>query len=300
LGQQAAVPANLVVSSSVVPTLQAALDLAEREFADGAEDVTILVLPGHYISQRGKTTGAGKGRTLTITSSGPPVEQTVFDGNGTVSGWLDVQGRPDGATNLTISGLTVTHYSSAISLNGSRDDRNNFVSRVIVKDNVFDTIGQGSLDQGKPSTAVIRLVNGSQNEIVGNLFVHSRNVQECNLLHSIYVAHNSTKNFISKNKFQDACGDSIRFRDNSNDNLVQSNRFEDAWATSPVSNWFCDASRRRGCTKVGGECPALNNRLIGNELVAHRLADNGLTSSFGDISTKNCPAPAGAQHFIVQ
>jgi hypothetical protein len=102
--------------------------------------------------------------------------------------------------------------------------------------------------------------------IKNNRFIHIKNRERCLLLHSIYVAHDSTKNVIEGNIFEDSCGDAIRFRDGSSANLVKDNIFIDAWDKAPVSDWYCDRDRRDDCTKATGECPSImssaNKRLL--------------------------------------
>jgi len=277
--------------------LQAAIDLAQKRFAEGYRDVTIRVKPGRYPGQQAKTTGAGKGRRLIITSVNEQ-GRAIFDGGDKIDTWLTIPSMAGEPANLVVSGLTVTHYGTAITMNGSRDDLKKTVNHVEIRANFFDTIGQAVAKKGQPSTAVIRLVNGDDNQIIGNRFTHFRNAERCGLLHAIYVAHNSTGNLIKDNQFEDGCGDAIRFRDTSGNNVVQGNRFEDAWEHAPITDWYCDASSRTDCTKRTGECPSLDNRLIGNQLVAHRVRDEGMVAEFGDVQTKMCPAAPGAKRFV--
>lgn len=280
-------------------SLQAAIDLAQKKFADGYREVTIHVKPGRYLGQQARTAGAGKGHRLVITSVHEQ-GRAVFDGEDKVDTWLTIPGRVGEPTNMVVSGLTITHYGTAITMNGSRDDLSNAVSHVEIRANFFDAIGQASKTQGQPSTAVIRLVNGDDNQIVGNRFTHFRNAESCSLLHALYVAHHSTGNLIKDNQFADGCGDAIRFRDTSSDNLVQDNRFDDAWSNAPITDWYCDASSRTDCTKRTGECPSVDNRLVGNQMAAHHAPDKGMTAEFGPIQTTMCPAKPDAKRFIVQ
>jgi len=199
--------------------LQAAIDMADKKFADGYQEVTVRVLPGRYQAQTAKTAGPGAGKRLVITASGEN-GKAIFDGSGKADTWLRISGRVGQPTNLVVSGLRIMNYITAITMNGSRDNLDNAVSQVEIRKNVFDSIGQFRAED-KPSTAVIRLVNGDNNQIVGNRFVHYRNLQQCSLLHAIYVAHNSTGNLIKDNEFEDGCGDAIRFRDTSSNNIVQ-------------------------------------------------------------------------------
>lgn len=297
LGPAATAKADGKSPQSALPTLQDALVLAQDKFKEGSVNVTIRVLPGRYVAQSATTAGAAPGGSLTIAAvedAGRP----VFDGGDQDLTWLTVTGRVGQPANLKVFGLRIQNYLTAITLNGSRNRLNNAVSKVVIRNNFFEGIGQRKRGTGKPSTAVIRLVNGDDNSIVNNRFIQFRNVEKCSLLHGIYLAHNSTGNLVKDNQFEDGCGDAIRFRDGSGGNQVEDNRFTDAWAGSPISDWYCDASGRDDCTKQSGECPSLDNTLSRNQLVAHRLADKGLTEEFGDASPKHCTVAPGARRFI--
>lgn len=282
-----------------MPTLQAALDLAQKRFRGGQDDITIVVLPGRYLGQQAKTSGAGKGHHLTITTRGRN-RRAVFDGAGEAETWLTIAGRVGEPANLTIAALDIANYATAITMNGSRDALDNVVSHVVIKENTFEKTGQVSAGRKAPSTAVLRLVNGDDNQIIGNRFLHFRNAEKCTLLHAIYIAHNSTGNLIKDNYFEDGCGDAIRFRDASSNNRVEGNKFVDAWEAAPITDWYCDSSSRSDCTKLTPECPSLNNRLAGNEMSARAAHDNGITKEFGSLVTKNCPVPDGARRFIIK
>jgi len=297
LGPAAAVKADGKSPESALSTLQDALSLAQDKFKEGSVNVTIRVLPGRYVAQSATTPGAAPGGSLTIAAvedAGRP----VFDGAGADLTWLTVTGRVQQPANLRISGFRIQNYLTAITLNGSRNKLNNAVSKVVIRNNFFEAIGQQKRGAGKPSTAVIRLVNSDDNSIVNNRFIDFRNVEKCSLLHGIYLAHNSTGNLVKDNQFENGCGDAIRFRDGSGGNQVEANHFTDAWATTPISDWYCDASGRDDCTKQSGECPSLDNTLVRNQLTARKLADKGLTEEFGALSPKHCTVAPGARRFI--
>jgi hypothetical protein len=279
-------------------TLQGGLAAANDRFAEGDMDVTVRVLPGRYVGQVAETAGAPAGKRLIITAAGER-GMAIFDGEGKTDTWLVVTGRVGQPANLVVSGLKIRRYQTAISMNGSRDKLDNVVSQVEIRKNVFEEIGQFS-QESKPSTAVVRLVNADDNKILGNVFLHFRNLTSCSSLHAIYVAHNSTGNQIRDNDFRDGCGDAVRFRDTSSNNTVQDNRFEDAWKSAPISDWYCDASSRDDCTKKTPECPSVDNRLVNNQVVAHRIPNNGLTAEFGDLVTRLCQAPASTRRFLVE
>lgn len=284
---------------SGLATLQAALDLAEQKFDEGYREVAIRVRPGRYARQRAETAGAGNGRHLVITAAGEN-GSAVFDGEDAVDTWLTIRARTGEPANLGVTGLAVTRYGTAITINGSREALDRLAQRIDITANTFDAIGQAAAGKGQPSTAVVRLVNTHNSRIAGNRFIHFRNAEKCTLLHALYVAHNSTANLIEDNQFEDGCGDAIRFRDASGDNIVRGNRFVDAWAQAPISDWYCDSSARSDCTKRTPECPSLGNRLIGNTMSAQHVPDKGMSAEFGDVETPLCPAGALAKRFITE
>ena len=284
---------------TAVATLQAALAHAEQALQDGASDVLIEVRDGTYVGQNMVTKGAGPGTRLSIARKANTSARPVFDGGGSAATWLTVNSQSGQAANLTIAGLKVKNYLSAVTLNGSRDDAKRSVNHVVIKNNIFDTIGQSTVVPGAPSFAAIRMVNGDDNLIANNLFTHIRNVQRCALLHAVYMAHDSTGNTIQNNQFENGCGDALRFRDESNHNLVKSNFFKDSWAYTPISDWYCDAEARDDCTKESKECPSLDNVLEANTMLAETLPNQGLSKVYGSDVKSWCPASAGAR-FIVR
>lgn len=191
-------------------------------------------------------------------------------------------------SKIIIEGFEVKNYYTAIDVKGSRNIPEKVVAGIVIRNNKFINIGNFSDLNGKPSTAAIRLVNSDMNMIIKNEFVHIGNIKSCGLMHSVYLAHGSAGNLIENNSFVDACGDSIRFRDQSNNNVVRNNRFVDAWANSPVSEWYCNQSKRSDCTKSAGECPSLNNLIEGNEMVAIALPQSEIYRSFDEDVPSGC------------
>ena len=299
LGPAGSDDANGATPDAALATLQAALAHAGQAWQTGAGDVVIEVGDGTYIGQKMVTTGAGEGKRLTIRRNANSKTHPVFEGAGSAATWLTVNSRAGQPANLTIIGLKVKNYLSAVSLNGSRDDDKRSVNHVAIQDNIFDAIGQSSVELGAPSFAAVRMVNGDANLIAGNLFTNIRNVQRCALLHAVYMAHGSTGNTIQHNRFENGCGDALRFRDGSNNNLVKNNSFKDSWAFAPISDWYCDADARDDCTKETNECPSFNNVLEANTMLAEKLPGQNLSKVFGGDVRSWCPVSAGAR-FIVR
>jgi hypothetical protein len=272
--------------SQPVATIGRAVQLAEAMPAN-VGNVAIRVGAGRYLAQQFKTTGNVNGAAIDI--SGVSDESTVFDGDGRGGVWMTLVPRHGQPSNLTIENVEVTNYETAIDVQGDRNSAQAWAGGMTIHHNRFINIGDIAKNGAEPSTAVIRLVNSSHNKIVRNEFEHIRNRQSCDLLHGLYVAHHSTGNLIENNYFEDACGDAIRFRDESNTNTVRGNTFKDSWYHSPVSDWFCDQSKRGDCTKATGECPSIGNVLEQNKVVASGKSAPKLFIPWGDPPA-NCPA----------
>jgi len=268
-----------------VASIQRAVKLAET-VPLGTERVKIFLLPGVYLAQRFETAGHPDRVPILITSGDGG--RAVFDGNGHGGTWMILRPGSGHSANITIDGVDVRNYVTAISVTGDRDNSARWAGGLEIRNNKFSRIGDIARSGAKPSTAAIRLVNADHNVIAGNEFTHIRNNKSCTLLHAIYVAHGSTDNLVEGNVFSDSCGDAIRFRDGSDNNVVRNNSFIDAWARSPVSDWFCNKDRRGDCTKVSGECPSLNNLVEGNKVISRELPPTDIFSPWGSELPAGC------------
>jgi hypothetical protein len=192
-------------------------------------------------------------------------ERATFDGKGEGT-WLQVATPGAHQVDLTIRGLTISNYATAISLNGNRDDAQAWFGGVKIIGNKFVRIGAFD-DKQKPSTAAIRLVNSRMNLIEGNEFMTIRNVKQCGGLHAIYIAHMSSENRIVGNTFVDGCGDTIKVRDASSRNVVEKNSFSRQEGHSLMLDSYCDSRSGATCTKDAGECPSFDNIFRNNTLI---------------------------------
>lgn len=279
-------------AKQAVKSLQAALDKAMQSAGKAATEVAVRVLPGTYSGQSAVIKmPAGKALRIEISRADDGTRPT-FDGQGQESTWLVADGVNWRDGELKIFGLEVRNYSTAISLNGSRDVADTNVGNVTIRNNVFQSIGQLAASQATPSTAAVRLVNADRVSLINNKFIEIRNRQRCGLIHAIYIAHGSSDNVIVDNTFENACGDAIRFRDASGNNRVEGNTFIDAWADAPISDWYCDSSGRADCTKKTPECPSIGNQLSGNKIVTRSAKAPEPVKSYGPDSTTLCPLPA--------
>jgi hypothetical protein len=260
----------------------------------------VAVASGEYKGQSAKVLGHVAKVEIAIVAADPQGSRPHFDGDSRGGTWLDIRSATGQRTGYTILGLEITNYETAINLKGDRNHGERSNNGNEIRNNVFAHIGQYARAGARPSTAVIRLVNSDDNVIAGNRFMHNKNSDGCSLLHSIYVAHDSTGNIIEDNVFEDACGDAVRFRDGSHANLVRRNTFIDAWAKAPVSDWYCDRQRRADCTKPGNECPSVNNILDDNTVIARALPPVPLFVAVGDDRPGTCPDDPAATRFITR
>lgn len=275
-----------------VGDIQAAVDEGLRAVGPD-EGLEIRVLPGTYVRQqlvlRSSPSGNGGIAIVSDVKKGRP----VFDGAGFDGPWLTAAPEDGPTSKLTVSGLEIRGYATAITLNGSRDIDARSVTDVLIRNNIFRSIGQTTKSQKAPSTAAVRLVNADRVHIINNRFEDVRNRWSCGIIHSIYLAHGSTDNRIEGNTFKDSCGDAIRFRDASSNNRVEGNTFIDAWADAPISDWYCDSTIVKACTKKTPECPSFGNVLIGNKVEVKQAKPPNPLTAHGADSPALCPLPAG-------
>ena len=283
-----------------VASLQEAIRIAELVADKDVSRVRIAVASGEYKGQAAKARGNITGLEISVTAADPNRPRPRFNGDRHGGTWLDVRSATGKRTNYWISGLEITNYETAINLAGDRNHVERSNGGTEIRNNVFANIGQIARAGAAPSTAVVRLVNSDDNVIASNHFIHIVNLKGCALLHSIYVAHDSTGNVIEDNVFEDSCGDAIRFRDRSHSNIVKGNTFIDAWATAPVSDWYCDSERREDCTKTTPECPSMNNVLDSNTVVARNLKPAPSFLTFGNDIHSNCSSYPNDTRFAIK
>lgn len=232
-------------------TLKRALALYES--SEGIGHTRIVIATGIYKGERVKI----KRLSSPLTIEGDTNNRPVFLGTGDGT-WLMVDSSEGKILDLSIVGIEVRDYQSAISLNGDRRHPERWLGGVRILQNKFVSIG--SLREGqRPATAAIRLVNARSNLIRDNEFERIRNLVSCGGMHSIYMASMSSDNQVIGNRFVDGCGDTIKVRDESNANRVEKNRFERQEGASFFLDSFCDKQIRDDCTKPEGECPSWGN-----------------------------------------
>ena len=196
----------------------------------------------------------------------------IFTGQGEGT-WLTVATPGAGQIELTISGVEINNYQSAISINGNRNDAEGWIGGVRILNSHFVRIGTFRADQ-QPATAAIRLVNARSILIEGNTFQTIRNLTHCGGMHAIYIAHYSSNNRIVGNTFVDGCGETIKVRDSSNNNAIERNIFAQQEGSALFLDSYCDSASGGECTKTEPECPSWNNAFRDNTINGPRPASN--------------------------
>jgi len=273
--------------ADAVGSLQAAVKKVLAQKPAGLTGRRIVVLPGSYLEQVTVVRDLPDEMPLVITAA--PGARPVFDGNGKGRSWLVLDSATGKSSRLTVQGMEVANYVTAISLNGERTSTNASNGQNVLRDNVFRNIGQVAFPSGKPATAAVRLVNSRNNQIVQNQFINIRNITGCTALHSIYMAHYSSGNLIQGNVFDGGCGATIKTRDASNENTIRDNKFIDQ-AEAVFLDSFCDKDAREDCTKAENECPSWDNRFENNSMA--RLAPKVHKAP---AQAKGSDAPSGCQ-----
>ena len=268
---------------SPIATLSEAERVIQRETMATPQNVNVKIAYGVYENQRVQWSYFMEDHTIKFL---PLVDmyqyRPVFRGDGYT--WFNMRGSGK-ATNLHFRHIRVENYHTAISLSRCNS---NTIDRCYFKKigNVYDPDLPGS-------TACVRLVRCSDNEIKFNWFLDVINIaaygnslsdypekqKGCeplgefseteqyelladpnpSLLHAVYLAHHSQNNTIRGNVFRRVSGDPIRVRDYSNNNSIQDNKFEVSGVRAAVSDWF---AWRNGAS----ECPSYDNHVKDNTL----------------------------------
>jgi hypothetical protein len=247
--------------------LQDAVDKAVSEASNRYDLVRILVDTGNYTGQSVETVGRPGGRALVITSKHGGDERPTFDGSGKAGYFFKLANETGKPTNITLDGFVVKNYVTAITFNGNRMNPAQSNGGNVIKNMLFQNIGDIAKTGSGPSTAAIRFVNSDGNKIIANKFIHIRNNVRCELLHSVYIAHGSTENIISDNEFYDGCGVTIKVRDSSNNNQIMRNKFVAQETQAAFADAYCKSGPSGNCTE-GPECPSWGNVFSDNTISA--------------------------------
>lgn len=249
-----------------VATLKRAVELAAGQLKLSKAS-SILVHPGTYRGQSVVINGnILQGSLEIIGQAKKAVDFPVFVDDGRGQTWLTLKSSIGRSTGLTIQGLEIRDYSTAISLEGNREESSAYNSGTTIRRNIFRNIGSISTTNDVLSTAAVRFINSKNNLVEFNYFRTIRNKTSCGALHALYLAHFSSGNKIASNTFDDLCGSVIKLRDRSNDNVIEDNKIAHVEKAPVIEEWFCDMGARKDCTKKIGECPSTGNVQGGNVL----------------------------------
>ncbi|MCY1420486.1 hypothetical protein D3C76_810810 [compost metagenome] len=254
---------HAIQGTPTLSSLQQAIDYSYISFSPNITTIKFLIHEGTY-NEQAAILHPKHGVHYEFTSASRGEHLPSFDGHQQQLTWLRIISTNGFGSSVTINGLKIKNYVTAISIEGDREDQNKFNAENKISNMQFENIGQTSLNS-PPSTAVIRLVNSHKNEILDNTFRNIKNIKDCNLLHSIYLAHHSSDNLIKHNTFTNFCGSAIRVRDNSNRNIARLNSFTDIQNEQLMDQWFCDKSLRQDCTKKQPEQYSHSNIFDMNE-----------------------------------
>lgn len=269
-------------------TLQEALVAARARYS-GQKKVTVRVSPGTYYGQTATLSWFLPEDTELIIQAGG--RGVTFKGNPASSDtWLLVRSNLGRATRLSIVGMRIEHYRTAIYLRGGRD-QNKWNGYATIEGNEFYNIGQMTESQ-TVSYAVVALFNSRHNMIRNNAFVNFYNVRDCAALHAIYLYRLSSDNAIYNNTFSDTCSVPIKFRDFSNTNLVSGNSFLRISGPALGTESFCDR-RRQQCDYDDQECPSWGNLWRRNHTDDRSSRLPAVLVRWKD-QPSSCPAPSSS------
>jgi hypothetical protein len=292
--------ADGLTKETAVASLQIAIDNVLQRAESTHDRLRIIIEPGTYLGQIAVTKGSPEGKPLVISPDEGGEERPRFDGNGKGGTWLKLDNAAGKPTRLTVEGLEISNYLTAISLNGRRTSEVASNSHNMLRNNIFRNIGQVANPTAEPSTAAVRLVNSDDNQIMNNRFINIRNFKRCGSLHAIYIAHYSTGNHIAENIFDGGCGATIKVRDGSSNNVIENNEFLNQ-EEAVFLDGFCDKSIRGDCTKEEAECPSWNNEFRGNKISGlGRQALNLPVAHRGSDQPSGCPSPASGSLRVKQ
>ncbi len=221
----------------------------KRVLAQKGPDITarrIVVLPGRYAEQFAVIEDLPDELPLAIAAA--KGERPVFDGNGRGRTWLVLKSPTGKPTRVTIEGLEVTNYVTAISFNGDRASEGSLqlrerCARQRVSQDRSDCLPFGqAVDCGDPP-GQLKTESNFPEPVCRHSQYHA--VQP---LHAIYMAHYSSNNLIERNTFERGCGATVKTRDASNDNMIRNNRFIEQRDTLFVDS-YCNKDVRDDCTK---------------------------------------------------
>lgn len=200
---------------------------------------------------------------------------TFFGAPGTSSSFSTARGY-DGYGKITIQGLAIKNYWSAINIYAREDSQPN---KVTIEDNNFYNIGQiGNPGQWPEAYSAITLKQVSGALIKNNNFIDIINLEKGteSFLHAVYISHNCDRITIRENYFRNISGNPIKVRDGSDFAQIINNKFFNGIASVklfPVQNWYANWYRDDNNLPTGKkrELPSMHTYMNGNEYLGGYL-----------------------------
>jgi hypothetical protein len=227
--------------------------------------VEVHIAPGTYLGQTVVWTYFN-GQAITFTPLDFGTVAPIFDGQGTAGEWFRMESSSGKNTYLKFRYLRVQNYTAAISFVGDRENElYGWNGGNELYGMYFYHIGNKWSTNALNSTGAVHFVNSRDNSVANSHFINIENIASVAAIHALYIAHYSSGNSVERNKFSYVSGDPVKVRDSSNNNYVADNEFNRSGNTAYFLDSFCD-SARTDCTKMGPECPSLNNAFSANTL----------------------------------
>lgn len=238
-------------------------------------DITIYIRKGTYKQNHILWKATSPNHRLKIKSF--ENEEVIFDGkapDGTLAQiFIEIANRK-GRTNVWIEGLIVQNYANGIWFgNTIRDDNGNYFQGIqnshnVIKNNVFRNIGNKHSNSYQESYSALGINNSYDNKITGNTFCHNENdklnerkYRTNSLMHSIYLAHYSSRNIIKDNYFSNCSGDAIRLRNGCENNIIDGNYILLSGTLGFITEWYRTRKKYPNSTEEPSSGTVLKNNI---------------------------------------
>jgi hypothetical protein len=256
-----------------------------------ATNVEVRIARGTYVAPPTTWKFLVPGHTVTFLPADFELDQAdaevagrpVFRGDGTSGFWFTARlpaGHLGGSGGLRFYYLRVERYDlGGLRINGGTVAVDGILRPATAGHNGNTIIGMYFTQLGSRWAPTrfgyggVDLINSRDNLIEGNHFALLENASpRRSLMHGVYLAHHSTTNTVSHNRFDTVSGDPIRTRNESNSNDVFGNVFHRSGTTAQFSDWFCDV----GCAQDrdrARECASHGNLFRQNDSVSGYLEE---------------------------
>jgi hypothetical protein len=256
---------------------------------DPTTDVEVRIAQGTYVAGQTTWTTFLDGHMITFLPvdyviGGPAPTRPVFRSDGSDSWWLRAQlssTDPGRTTGLRFYYLRVEKYHEGglmingryETVNGHRVPGSTGANGNTIYGMYFYQLGSKYTTLAGYGFAALDLVNSSDNLIRNSHFINVENEDPYgNYIHGVYLAHGSSNNQITGNRFQVVSGDAVRIRNRSSDNEITGNTMDRVARTAYVVDWFCDGDCVTSTNPQ--ECAGQGNKFHGNDLVSGYLGSS--------------------------